>query len=154
MAPIYFPQSFCGEKASLKLKKELTYGSKLLPEGTICCVLEVLGYAYIIWPLDFDNEIIRIKHGEMEEYFNILDVGVKPWIKAAIIDLNSNNVKKVILKNDFVIKDVVSINKGSEYYATKDINDSGKIFWTLYEIESFEKVLRLRDDEFEAFFIK
>ncbi|MEQ8198761.1 MAG: hypothetical protein ABRQ27_12255, partial [Clostridiaceae bacterium] len=82
MTPIYLPQSFCGKNAKLQVKKDLFLDDLFLSKDTICNVLDIVGYAYIILPENSSIHVpFRLKNSLMNEYFYILDSGVKPWIE-------------------------------------------------------------------------
>ena len=147
MSPIYIPPAFCGINAKLKLKKELMQDGIIIPEGTICKVVDLIGFAYMIELENPKNDVLlRFKNGEMDDYFYILQAGEKLWIEKDFIE--NCSLFKVILTSAIVIKDVVCLEKSKEFYASKDIVDDGKIYWNLFDIETKERILRLRNDEY------
>jgi len=60
--------------------------------------------------------------------------------------------QKVKFAKDYIIKDVVIINAGIEFYAIGDIGYKGYKYWGLYEGETYERLLNLRDDESANYF--
>ncbi|MGE7623342.1 hypothetical protein ACQKMD_09870 [Viridibacillus sp. NPDC096237] len=153
MSPIYFPPSFCGDKAKLQLKKdlELINPDQYIPKGEQCRVNEIKGYAYF---LKFQNleEPIRLKESILEAHFDILDEGIKDWQIENCELLIKAKSQKVKLAKDLIIKDVVIIYAGKEFFLIGYIGYKGYKYWDLYDGETHEKLLNLRDDEYVSYF--
>ncbi|MEQ8197223.1 MAG: hypothetical protein ABRQ27_04360 [Clostridiaceae bacterium] len=153
MAPIYLPPSFCGKNAKLQVKKDLLLNDLFLSKDTICNVQDIVGYAYIILPVNSSSQVtFRIKDGLMDKYFYLLDRGIKPWVEEDARVIRKNNIFTVTLKKELVIKDVVTLKAGTEFFPIKDITNDGKVFWNLYDGKTYERTLRLPDDEFKVYF--
>lgn len=153
MSPIYLAPSFCGKNAKLQLKKDLLCDDLFLPKDTTCIVKDIVGYAYIIATINSNcQETFRIKDGIMEEYFYILDPGVKPWIEEDTRKIKSKNLSTVSLIKDLSIKNVITLKAGTEFFPVEEVTNNGKIYWDLYDVKTYERTLRLSDDEFKMYF--
>jgi len=149
--PIYLPPLFCGENAKLRLKKSIDWEELFIQEGELCRVDEIIGYTYLITFTSI-NESHRMKNSIMEEYFEIINEGNKDWIQKDTDKIRKVNPRKVELKEDLIIKDIIKINVGKEFYPIEDISHDGRKFWDLYDAMTNERILRLRDDEFVRYF--
>lgn len=151
--PIYLPPLFCGENAKLRLKKDIKWEELFIQKGEVSRVDEIIGYKYLI-TFTRVNESHKMKNSDMEEYFEIINDGEKHWIKKDTEMIRKINPRKVELKKDLVIKDVININAGNEFYPFEDISHDGRKFWDLYDAMTNERILRLRDDEFVHYFLE
>lgn len=130
MSPIYLPSLFCGEKAKLRLKKNLDWEDLFIKKGESCTVKEIIGYTYVI-TFESTDESHRVKNSIMEEYFGIVDEGIKNWIVKDTELLRKVNPRKVKLNEDLVFKDFIIIKDGKEFYPLEDISHDGRRFWDL-----------------------
>lgn len=149
---IYIPPLYCGFEARLKLIKYLIWNDLFIPKNEECKVVDIIGWTYIISPLESKGTIQhRMKNSIMNDYFEIIHTGVKPWIEENK-NLISERTTKGLLVKDIKIhinkREVIMIEKGKIYYCLKDQAEDGRIFWDLIEEETYDKTLRLKNEEF------
>ncbi|WP_211748646.1 hypothetical protein [Paenibacillus sp. Marseille-Q4541] len=64
----------------------------------------------------------------------------------------SEKTMKCSLVKDIKIRinkqEVFLIEKGKIYFCLKDLSEEGRIFWDLFEVETYDKTLRLKNEEF------
>jgi hypothetical protein len=93
-----------------------------------------------------------IFNNEVPVYFDIETSGVRDWINEDKKLVNEVNPPKIHLKKELVIKSVVSFPKGKEFYAIPDTSNYDKKFWDLYDVSTYERILRLKDSEVKEYF--
>jgi len=67
--------------------------------------------------------------------------------------IKATNIQKETVKKDIVIKNIITFEAGKEFYAVKEKANKGQVFWNLYDTTTCERILRLRNDEYETYFI-
>lgn len=153
---IYLPPAFCGEEAELKLKKDLIWNDLYIECGEVCRVEEIIGYTYIISPLSSLGKVKhRIKNSIMNEYFEIITTGHKPWIEENRKRIEPDTPKREMIKDIpiYIGKNKkMIISKGKVYYGLKDQVEDERIFWDLIEEETFERTFRIKNSEYEEYF--
>lgn len=154
---IYLPPAFCGEEAELKLKKDLIWNDLFVACGEVCRVEDMIGYTYIISPLSSLGKVKhRMKNSIMNDYFEIINIGRKPWMEENKQSIQVDTPKREMVK-DIPIpigkSRKIIIGKGKVYYCLKDQAEDGRIFWDLIEEETFERTLRIKDSEYKEYFM-
>tara|TARA_B100000676_G_C17479015_1_gene532479 strand:- start:69 stop:530 length:462 start_codon:yes stop_codon:yes gene_type:complete len=148
---IYFPPLFCGIGSKLKSRKNITFelGNKEYLElqiNDICVVKEIIGYGFNITKID-SSTIFRVMNSSMDLHFEILE-NVNPNFK-----LENKQSKQIQLKKDFLIESQLKIKAGTYLIHIIDNSNKEKIYHNLYSLDN-QKVLRLKDSEFESYFKK
>ena len=147
MSAIYLPPSFCGLGAKLRLRKEFKWKDLFLPVGSICFAKRLIGFKYYVTSEEDSSFEIPFLNGEMDEYFEILKYGNKPWIVEQNKEIKSGGFAKYRLKRDLIIKDVVSIETGTKFYVVEDKGEN-KVFFNLHDVSTYECLIRLSKEEF------
>lgn len=150
---IYLPPLYCGYDARLKLIKDLIWNDLFLPKDKECRVVDIIGWTYIICPLGSNGTIEhRMKNSIMSDYFEIIDDGIKPWIEENKLSISEKTLKSILVKNIKIHinkRETICIEKGKTYYCLKDQASDGRIFWNLIEEKTYDKTLRLKNEEFK-----
>ncbi len=149
--PIYLPALFCGEQADLRLKRNINWENQFIREGETCHVEKITGYIYDVI-FSSNKSTFRVHNEVMHTHFEIINEGKKEWIGFNKQLLDQVNSSKVILKESFIIKDVVTIDEGTAFYPIEEMTHDGRKFWDLYEATTFERILRLKDEEYIKYF--
>lgn len=143
---------YCDINSKLKLKKQLSVeyidGKNMtFNSGEEFIVDEIIGYGYNLKPINLNVDVIRIKLGSIEEYFE--PINLIPYNYKDEIPDNFNELPIVRFKKTFIIEDVVEILEAAEFKHEKSITD--KIFHNLYSIVDNRLFLRLKHEEFENY---
>ena len=153
---LYFPPLFCGRGSTLTAKKDIDiefddgHRTKEFKDNT-CIVEDIVGYGYDI-KKDNDEKTFRIMNSDLPSYFNILSK-VEVIMNLSDFNYSETDGKLIELQKEFVIKNVVKISKGQKFLHFIDRTNNNK-FHDLFAINNNEKVLRMKDNEFEEYFKK
>ncbi|MCM3038790.1 hypothetical protein M3201_03625 [Paenibacillus motobuensis] len=149
---IYLPPLYCGYEARLKLIKDLMWNDLCISKNEECKVVDIIGWTYIISPIDSKGTIEhRMKNSIMSDYFEIIENGIKPWIEENKHLICEKTLKSLLVKDIKIHinkRESILIEKGKRYYCLKDRAEDGRIFWNLIEEETYDKTLRLKNEEF------
>ena len=153
---IYFPSLFCGCGSSLTAKKDIDIEfddgqTTKVFKGNTCIVVDILGYGYDIKKENVEKSF-RMMNSDLPSYFNIIN---KVEININLTDFNytKKDGDLIELQKDFEIKGVIKISKGHKFLHFIDQTNNNR-FHDLFSIDNNEKVLRMKDIEFEEYFNK
>jgi hypothetical protein len=151
---IYFPPLFCGIGTSLKaiqnIDVEFDDGETMkVLKGETCFVDDIIAYGFNI-KKDNSDKSFRIMNSTMPNYFDIIN---KVEVNTDLTNFNyaEKDGELIELRKDFEIKDVVKISRGQKFLSFID-RTKNRIFHDLFSIDNKEKVLRMKDVEFEEYF--
>ena len=153
---IYFLPLFCGLGSTLTaiqdIDVEFDDGQTIkVLKGDTCFVDDIIGYGYDIKKINVDKTF-RIMNSTMPNYFDIINK-VEVNIDLTNFDYAERDGEIIELQKDFEIKDVVKIPSGEKFLHFID-RTKNNIFHDLFSIDNNEKVLRMKDIEFEEYFNK